>query len=163
MLEIIFFDISSPLTSVELISFTNSFSFKFIILVSKLVIFVLPKGTVMDFVPLLLRFSLANFSLDGISSVDWSIISKPNFLMILAKNLENSHESARIKIIEKNKERAEFLASELNNTIVINGDALDEEVLVEANLQEAETVLALTNDDEDNLSLIHISEPTRPY
>ena len=43
------------------------------------------------------------------------------------------------------------MANELNNTIVINGDGLDEEVLVEANLDEAETVLALTNDDEDNL------------
>ena len=53
--------------------------------------------------------------------------------------------------IEKNKDRAEFLANELNNTIIINGDALDEEVLIEANLEEAETVLALTNDDEDNL------------
>ena len=29
----------------------------------------------------------------------------------------------------------------LNNTIIINGDALDEEVLIEANLEEAETVL----------------------
>merc|ERR1711991_1250572 len=43
------------------------------------------------------------------------------------------------------------MGSELNNTIVINGNALDEEVLSEANLEEAETVLALTNDDEDNL------------
>ena len=34
---------------------------------------------------------------------------------------------------------------------MINGDGLDEEVLTEANLDEAETVLALTNDDEDNL------------
>ena len=39
----------------------------------------------------------------------------------------------------------------MNNTIVINGNGLDEEVLSEANLDEAETVLALTNDDEDNL------------
>ena len=69
----------------------------------------------------------------------------------LAKNLEESFDSARVKIIEKDKERAEFIASELNNTIVINGDALDEEVLLEANLDEAQTVLALTNDDEDNL------------
>jgi len=69
----------------------------------------------------------------------------------LAKNLEESFDSARVKIIEKNKERAELIASELNNTIVINGDALDEEVLLEANLDEVETVLALTNDDEDNL------------
>ena len=57
----------------------------------------------------------------------------------------------RVKIVEKNKARSEYLASELNNTIVINGDGLDEEVLTEANLDEAETVLALTNDDEDNL------------
>ena len=53
--------------------------------------------------------------------------------------------------MKKIKIRAEFLANELNNTIIINGDGLDEEVLVEANLEEAETVLALTNDDEDNL------------
>ena len=71
--------------------------------------------------------------------------------LILAKNLEESFDSARVKIIEKDKERAEFIASELNNTIVINGDALDEEVLMEANLEEVQTVLALTNDDEDNL------------
>ncbi len=57
----------------------------------------------------------------------------------------------RVKIVEKNKERAEFLASQLNDTIVIHGDGLDEEVLVEANMEESETVLALTNDDEDNL------------
>jgi trk system potassium uptake protein TrkA len=57
----------------------------------------------------------------------------------------------RVKIIEKDKERAEFIASELNNTIVINGNGLDEEVLLEANLDEVQTVLALTNDDEDNL------------
>ena len=69
----------------------------------------------------------------------------------LAKNLEESFDSARVKIIEKNKERAELIASQLNNTIVINGDALDEDVLLEANLEEVQTVLALTNDDEDNL------------
>ena len=39
----------------------------------------------------------------------------------------------------------------LNDTIVINGNGLDEDVLNEANLDEVETVLALTNDDEDNL------------
>tara|TARA_X000001036_G_C20628702_1_gene786218 strand:- start:102 stop:1493 length:1392 start_codon:yes stop_codon:yes gene_type:complete len=79
------------------------------------------------------------------------IIGGGNIGFNLAKNLEESFDSARVKIIEKNKERAEFIASELNDTIVINGDALDEEVLIEANLDEAQTVLALTNDDEDNL------------
>ena len=79
------------------------------------------------------------------------IIGGGNIGFNLAKNLEESFDSARVKIIEKNKERAEFIASKLNDTIIINGDALDEEVLIEANIDEVQTVLALTNDDEDNL------------
>ena len=79
------------------------------------------------------------------------IVGGGNIGFNLAKNIEETLDAARVKIVEKDKERAEFLASELNNTIVINGNGLDEEVLAEANLEEAETVLALTNDDEDNL------------
>jgi len=79
------------------------------------------------------------------------IVGGGNIGFNLAKNIEENLDAARVKIIEKNRERSEYLANELNNTIVINGDALDEEVLIEANLEEAETVLALTNDDEDNL------------
>jgi trk system potassium uptake protein len=79
------------------------------------------------------------------------IIGGGNIGFNLAKNIEETLDTVRVKIVEKNKERAEYLANELNDTIVINGDALDEEVLAEANLEESETVLALTNDDEDNL------------
>ena len=79
------------------------------------------------------------------------IIGGGNIGYNLAKNIEDTLDTVRVKIVEKNKERAEFLASQLNDTIVINGDGLDEEALAEANLGEAETVLALTNDDEDNL------------
>ena len=79
------------------------------------------------------------------------IIGGGNIGFNLAKNIEDTLESVRVKIVEKNKERAEYLASQLNDSIIINGDGLDEEVLNEANLGEAETVLAITNDDEDNL------------
>ena len=79
------------------------------------------------------------------------IIGGGNIGFNLAKNIEQSFESTRIKIIEKNKERAELIANELNNSIVINGNGLDEDVLSEANLDDVETVLALTNDDENNL------------
>ena len=79
------------------------------------------------------------------------IIGGGNIGFNLAKNLEQSLETVRIKIIEKDKARAEYIANELNNSIVINGNGLDEDVLTEANLDEVETVLALTNDDEDNL------------
>ena len=79
------------------------------------------------------------------------IIGGGNIGFNLAKNIEETLDTVRVKIVEKNKDRAEYLANELNDTIVINGNGLDEEVLTEANLDEAETVLALTNDDEDNL------------
>ena len=79
------------------------------------------------------------------------IIGGGNIGYNLAKNIEDTLDGVRVKIVEKDKSRSEYLANELNNTIVINGNGLDEEVLSEANLDEAETVLALTNDDEDNL------------
>ena len=79
------------------------------------------------------------------------IIGGGNIGFNLAKNIEQSFDDTRIKIIEKDKSRAEYIANELNNSIVINGNGLEEDVLNEANLDEIETVLALTNDDEDNL------------
>ena len=79
------------------------------------------------------------------------IIGGGNIGFNLAKNLENTMDAARIKIVEKNKDRAEHIANNLNNSLVINGNGLDEDVLKEANIEDAETVLALTNDDEDNL------------
>ena len=79
------------------------------------------------------------------------IIGGGNIGFNLAKNIEQSFDEARIIIIEKDKSRAEFIANELNNTLVINGDGLDEDILTEVNLEEVETVIALTNDDEDNL------------
>ena len=79
------------------------------------------------------------------------IIGGGNIGFNLARNLENTMEEARIKIVEKNKDRAEHIANNLNNSLVINGNGLDEDVLKEANIEDAETVLALTNDDEDNL------------
>ena len=79
------------------------------------------------------------------------IIGGGNIGFNLAKNIEQEFEDARLKIIESDKNRAEFIANELNNTIVINGNGLDESILAEVNLDDVETVIALTNDDEDNL------------
>jgi trk system potassium uptake protein TrkA len=86
------------------------------------------------------------------------IIGGGNIGFNLAKNIEQSFDEARIKIIEKDKSRAEFIANELNNTLVINGDGLDEDILTEVNLEEVETVIALTNDDEDNLMVCVLVE-----
>ena len=79
------------------------------------------------------------------------IIGGGNVGFNLAKNIEQSFEDVRLKLIEKDKSRAELIANTLNNTIVINGNGLDEDILAEVNLDDVETVIALTNDDEDNL------------
>jgi trk system potassium uptake protein TrkA len=86
------------------------------------------------------------------------ILGGGNIGLNLAKMLEANFEGARIKIIEKNKQRAEEIAAELSSTIVINGDALDEEILKEANLEQTETVLALTDDDENNIMACVLAE-----
>mgnify|MGYP001228949865 CR=1 FL=1 len=98
-----------------------------------------------------LRETLSAFGHNEKISTKILIIGGGNIGFNLAKNLENTIEDVRIKIIEKDKDRAELIANELNNTIVINGNGLDEDILEEANLPEVETVIALTNDDEDNL------------
>ena len=90
------------------------------------------------------------------------IVGGGNIGFNLAKNLERDSEGVRVKIIEKNKDRAELIANELNNTIVINGDGLDEDVLKEANVEEAETILSLTNDDEDNIMVSVLAEKNNP-
>jgi len=86
------------------------------------------------------------------------IIGGGNIGLHLAKLLETNFEGARIKIIEKNKQRAEEIAGELSSSIVINGDALDADILKEANVEDSETVLALTNDDENNIMACVLSE-----
>ena len=90
------------------------------------------------------------------------IIGGGNIGFNLAKNLETEAEGVRVKIVEKNKQRAEYIANELNNTIVINGDGLDEDVLKEANIEESETILSLTNDDEDNIMVSVLAEKINP-
>ena len=88
------------------------------------------------------------------------IIGGGNIGLNLAKLLEENFEDLRIKIIEKDKKRAEELANELSSSIVINGDGLDEEILKEANLEGSETILALTNDDENNMMACVLAEKT---
>lgn len=71
-----------------------------------------------------------------------------NIGLRLAKTLESRYE---VKVIESRKERAEAVANELNECLVLLGDATDEELLEQENIGEMDLFLALTNDDEDNI------------
>lgn len=66
----------------------------------------------------------------------------------LARAIERNY---RVKLVERDKLRAEWLASQLTHTLVLRGDATDENLLETENIDETCMFLALTNDDEDNI------------
>jgi len=66
----------------------------------------------------------------------------------VAKTLEDRYE---VKIIELDRRRAEVIAGKLSNTLVLHGEATDENLLAQENIDETDMFLALTNDDEDNI------------
>lgn len=68
---------------------------------------------------------------------------------MLAKSLEEI--KIKAKIIEKNYERCEYLAQELNTTMVINGDGTDLKLLDEESIGECDVAISVTNNDERNL------------
>ena len=78
-----------------------------------------------------------------------AIIGGGNVGYMLAKNLEVM--KIKSKIIEKNYERCEFLAQELNSTLVINGDGTDLKLLDEEEIGSCDVVISVTNNDERNL------------
>ena len=67
----------------------------------------------------------------------------------LAKALESLH--LKLKIIEKDEERCNYLAEELNNALIINGDGTDLELLNEEDIASSDVVVSATNNDEKNL------------
>ncbi|HJP36266.1 MAG: Trk system potassium transporter TrkA [Gammaproteobacteria bacterium] len=56
-----------------------------------------------------------------------------------------------IKIIESDRERAQQIAEELKHAYVLLGDAADEDLLVEENVEQIDVFCALTNADEANI------------
>lgn len=78
-----------------------------------------------------------------------TIIGGGNVGLKLAKSLEDL--KLKIKIIEKDENRCEFLAEELENALVINGDGTDLELLNEEEISTSDVVVSVTNNDEKNL------------
>jgi trk system potassium uptake protein TrkA len=71
-----------------------------------------------------------------------------NIGLRLARTLEQTHQ---IKLIERDPRRARRASELLQNTIVLRGDAADEELLIEENIDSADVFAALTNSDEANV------------
>lgn len=74
-----------------------------------------------------------------------------NIGLYVAKKLEDPDKRTRLKLIENDRSRAVHIAEELKRTVVLHGSALDEEVLREADIANADTMVTLTNDDQVNI------------
>ena len=71
-----------------------------------------------------------------------------NIGLRLATTLEPHNQ---VKIIERDARRARRIAELLENAIVLHGDAADEELLIEENIDSADVFAALTNSEEANI------------
>ena len=66
----------------------------------------------------------------------------------LAEAIETRY---RVKIVESNRARADYLSQNLGSSIVLYGSASDRELLVDENIEEVDIFCAVTNDDEANI------------
>ena len=66
----------------------------------------------------------------------------------LAKALEHKFQ---VKLVDHTLERTRAISAQLDKTIVLHGDAADEEMLLEENIENTDIFCAVTNDDEANI------------
>ncbi|MDQ6438048.1 Trk system potassium transporter TrkA [Mesorhizobium sp. LHD-90] len=74
-----------------------------------------------------------------------------NIGLYVARQIEQRQTRTKIKIIESNRDRAVAAADSLRRTVVLHGSALDQRLLHEADIQDAELMVALTNNDQVNI------------
>jgi trk system potassium uptake protein TrkA len=79
------------------------------------------------------------------------IVGGGNVGLEVAKALEARTRRTRAKMIEKNRKNAEVAAEALERTIVLNGDGLDRGLMIEAGIDKADAMLAVTDDDKTNM------------
>jgi trk system potassium uptake protein len=79
------------------------------------------------------------------------IIGGGNVGLGVARALEQRTDRTRAKVIERSRAVAERAADGLERTIVLHGDGMDMDLLMEASIDRADAVLAVTDDDKTNL------------
>ena len=76
------------------------------------------------------------------------IVGGGNIGKRVAQTLETKYQ---VKILDHNLARTRVLSNELERTIVLHGDAADQDLLLEENIEKTDVFCALTNDDEANI------------
>ena len=76
------------------------------------------------------------------------IVGGGNIGKRVAQALENKYQ---VKVLDHDPARTRMLSNELKKTIVLQGDAADQDLLLEENIEKTDVFCALTNDDEANI------------
>ena len=79
------------------------------------------------------------------------IVGGGNIGVYVATRLEERHADARVKIIEASFERARLISEKLKRPVILHGSGLDQTILREADIERADLMVALTNDDQVNI------------
>jgi trk system potassium uptake protein len=79
------------------------------------------------------------------------ILGGGNIGYFVARTIEEQQPRMRVKLIEHDRNRAVLIADKLNNTVVLQGSAMDQRILTQADVQDADLVVALTNSDQINI------------
>ena len=95
--------------------------------------------------------AMASFGHDEKSGRRAVIIGGGNIGLNLAREMVEGKRGSTVKIIERDRDRSRKVAQALPGVTVIQGDALEADILEEANVAAAETVVSVTNDDETNI------------
>lgn len=74
-----------------------------------------------------------------------------NIGLYVARSLESKQSRTKVKIIESSRSRAVTIADRLRRTVVLHGSALEQRLLLEADIDHADLMVALTNDDQVNI------------
>ena len=74
----------------------------------------------------------------------------------LAQRLETSN--VAVTIVEKNKDRCEYLSEKLNHALIIHGDGTDINLLEEENLSHQDAFIGVTGYDEQNLLMALVAK-----
>lgn len=90
------------------------------------------------------------FGLENLTPERVVVVGAGNVGLRVAQKIEATA-GLRARMIEQNRTRAERAADQLERTIILNGDALDVSMLAEAGIDEADAIVAVTNDDRTNL------------
>ncbi|MVA97731.1 Trk system potassium transporter TrkA [Nitratireductor sp. CAU 1489] len=97
------------------------------------------------------RRTLGLFGHEEVEAMRIVVAGGGNIGLYVAQALEARQSRTKVKIIEDTRERAVAIADKLRRTIVLNGSALDQKVLLEADIQDADLMVALTNNDQVNI------------